>query len=135
MDTLTLPEILRQSAASHEFKAAVRALEAGDLDHAQRRIAFGPGEPPSKVLYAVLHVLESHPDLLIESAHVDGYVRPTEYSGEIILQPDTVRFSFVWDPKWKAQQLGWMAPDGQPHHGRAARELGHQCFRFFARVP
>lgn len=135
MNTPTPAEILRQSAASHEFKAAVRSLEAGDLDHARRRIAFGPGEPPTKVLYAVLQVLDAHPDLPVESARVDGFVKPTEYTGEIILQPDSVHFSFVWDPKWKAEQMGWVTPTGQPSHSRAAREFGYQCFRFFARVP
>lgn len=113
----------------------MRALDSGDLDHARRRIAFGPGEPPTKVLYAVLQVLDLHPELEAESACVEGFVKPTEYTGEITLQPDNVRFSFVWDCKWKAEQMGWVTPTGQVSFSRATREFGHQCFRFFARVP
>ena len=134
MDTTSVAELLRHSAASHEFKAAVRSLAAGDLDHAARRIQFGPGESPTKVLYTILQVLEQHPDLSIESARVEGLPDAADYSGVIVIAPDNVRFRFVWDPRWKAEQLGWTTPKGVPDAGRAARELGHQCFRHFARA-
>lgn len=135
MATSSIAQLLQQSAASHEFKAAVRSLEAGDLDHAGRRIKFGPGEKPKNLLYTILHILEEHPDLPIESAQIEVLPEMADFTGYLTVEPENVRFYFVWDPSWKAEQLGWTTPKGLPDSYRAARELGHQCFRYFARAP
>jgi hypothetical protein len=138
MDVENLQGILRESSASHEFKAAVRALEAGDLDHVRRRVEFNPGEPTNKVLCVLVHLVKAHPDLPVESATVEAdaeaSVEPTIYKGQLIVQPGRVRFYFSWDCKWKAEKLGWLTPAGCPDHARAARELGCDCFRLFERI-
>lgn len=127
-------DLIRKSAASHEFKAAVRALDAGDLNHAARRIQFGPGDPPTRVLYTILRVLETHPELPIESARLEAFSQHSSYTGQIIVEPNSVRFQFTWDPEWKATQLGWKTARGAPDYNRAARERGPHCFRYFARA-
>ena len=139
VETRTLDELLAASVADAGFKAAVRALDSGGPGArgalgSGELIAFDTGSPPVKILRVVTKLLEEQPDLAIERVQAQGTSGCGDFRGRIAVQPGDRRFDFVWDCKWRAEQLGWDDPLGLPDQIRAARELGYQCFEKFEEV-
>ena len=120
-----LDDLLAASAATPEFKAAVRALAD---KQSQNRIAFNPGSPPVKVLRLTMKLLEEAPEIAFESLQVRAASGCSDFTGEAVAQPGNVRVEFSWDCRWRAIQQGWKDPFGDPDQIRAAREFGYQCF-------
>ena len=123
-----LERLLEASAATAEFKEAVRALEAGK---SQERICFNDRTPPVKALRVVSKLLEARSDWKIESVSIDGQSGCSDFAGSLVVEPGDHRIDFVWDCKTRAEHEGWTDPLGYPDQSRAAREFGYQCFQKF----
>lgn len=130
VDVRDLKTLLDESAATPEFKAAVRAVEGGQRSPLVE-ISFGA--PRVKVLRVISKLLEVEPGLRIEKVHVDGYSGCSDFRGRIRVN-DAIDFDFVWDCRWRAKQEGWNDVWGYPDQGRAAQAFGYQCFQRFERV-
>jgi hypothetical protein len=127
----SLEDLLGASAATPEFKAAVKVLAEGGLDS---RIAFDPSLPKVKILRAISKLLDARPDLAVENVTVEGRSGCSDFVGALVIQPGERRFEFVWDCRWRAERMGWTDPLGFPDQVRAAREFGYQCFQRFEEV-
>lgn len=129
----TLDQLLAASAATAEFRAA--AVQFAADQKASDRIQFpsGRSNPPVKVLRAICGLLEFAPQLAIDRVSVSGEAGCSDYRGEITVN-SSLRFRFVWDCAWRAEQAGlkdWM---GSPDQQKAAREFGYRCFEVFEAV-
>lgn len=122
----TLEDLLEASAATAEFKDAVRNLKAGQP---QDRIEFPKSNPPVKVLRLTMKLLEECAGHPIESVRVEGVSGCSNYEGAATIQPGDLRFEFEWNCRWRAEQEGWMDAFGDPDQIRAAQTFGYQCFR------
>ena len=133
LSTRSVEQIIAESAATAPFKDALARFSAdnrpSDLIRFNRT-----GNPPIKVLRAVLGLLESHPELPVEAVEVSGASGCSDYRGSIRAFPSGKEFRFVWDCAWRARQLGWEDHFGYPDQARAAREFGHRCFESFEEV-
>jgi len=125
-----LDTLVSQSAATAEFKQAVRDLKDNKR---QSLITYNAGSPPVKVLRAVSKLLEEFPGEVIETAQVEGSSGCSDFQGTISVNKGAWNVSFVWDCKWRAEQEGWKDHFGDPDQIRAAREFGYQCFEAFNR--
>lgn len=129
--TSTLEELLSASRATREFRESV--LHFAATQKSNDRVAFGRGNPPVKVLRAIMGLLEAEPTLVIDSVQVEGASGCSDYRGKLEVQPAGVRFRFVWDCAWRAREQGWEDHFGYPDQQRAAREFGYRCFEVFER--
>lgn len=122
-------ELLDASVSVPSFRAAVRSFAATSAPN--ERILFPAHAPSVKVERALLKILESYPELPIESVQVDGVSGCEYFRGEAVIRAagEERRIRFDWDCKWKALELGWTDYFGFPDQTRAAREFGHDCFR------
>ena len=121
-----LEELLEQSAASPEFKEAVKRLEDGT---GQELIRFNPQSPPVKVLRLVMKLLEEFPAMPLESLAIEAESGCSDYVGHAIAQPGALRFEFEWNCQWRAETMGWVDAFGDPDQIRASQTYGYQCFR------
>jgi hypothetical protein len=121
---------LDRSRATDDFRAAVRDfLRSGQPNE---RLAFDLRSPAVKVERTLTQLFEMHPELAIERVEIDARSGCEFFRGTAtVLAADDVELSidFEWDCRWKAEQLGWTDFFGLPDQIRAARELGHACFR------
>lgn len=126
----TLDDLLSRSAATPAFAADVRAYATKSP---ATRVTANSGAPPVKVLRAISQLLETRPNLAIESVEVHGESGCSDFRGSMKVRVAGAehRFRFVWDCKWKATQLGWQDMFGDPDQMKAAREYGYQCFEVF----
>lgn len=129
--TQTLDTLLEASAATEDFKSAVRALEAGKT---QDRIHFNTEAPPVKALRTVCKLLEERPELAVESVRIQAHSGCSDFTGRMAVQPGDETYSFSWDCRWRAEQEGWQDAVGYPDQIRAAREFGYQCFKQFEKA-
>ncbi len=125
----TLLELLEKSAATSEFKEEARNFEKHLTP--SERITFARGNPPVKVLRAIMGLLDFHPDAEIDSVEVDGQSGCSDYRGKVLINGGEKSYRFVWDCAWKAEQLGWKDYFGSPDQIKAARTYGYQCFEKF----
>ncbi len=126
-------DLIAASRATSDFKEALLRFQAEGA--AGPHIRFHrTGNPPVKVLRAILGLIESHPDLEFDTVEVSGASGCSDYRGSIRVLPSGREFRFVWDCAWKARQLGWEDHFGYPDQSRAAREFGHRCFQEFVEV-
>jgi len=130
-NTLVVPsveDLLASSAATPEFRqeliAFTTALRAGG------RVQFGTGNPPVKVVRAICGLLEAQPTLAIDRVHVDAASGCSDYRGTVTVN-GTIKFQFVWDCRWRAEQEGFKDYFGDPDQIRAARTFGYRCFEVF----
>ena len=123
--------LLDESSADDAFKDAVRELEGGGKPE---RIAFNSASPPVKVLRFIMKLLEDFPDAEFSSIEVQGRSGCSDFVGQAVAQPGDLRFEFVWDCAWRAEQEGWTDAFGDPDQIRAARTFGYQCFRKLAQL-
>lgn len=131
---MSLSSFLNRSRALPAFREA--AVEFVRTGRASERIAFSGGLPPVKVERAITKLLESSPELELESVEIRGSSGCEYFRGELSARTPEGEHtvSFYWDCKWKAQQQGWSDYFGFPDQARAAREFGHDCFREWSEV-
>lgn len=127
----TLDDLLDSSSATESFKEALRSLEAGVPSEL---VKCNPGSPPVKVLRLIMRLLESHPEIPLESIAVEGVSGCSDYVGVAVAEPGAMRFEFEWNCLWRAEQQGWVDAFGDPDQIRAAQTFGYQCFRRFEKV-
>jgi hypothetical protein len=123
-----LTDILDHSAATDEFKAAVRSV------HSRTRtplVASTRPVPHIKIMRLLTHLLDAERDLEIESVRIHADSGCSDLTGVIdVVCSDAVRrFSFAWDCAWRAREQGWTDCFGFPDQMRAAREYDWQCFK------
>ena len=141
----TLEELLGASRAAPGFKEAVRAFATGsdqgpakvpDSAKVQDRIEYNHASPPVKVLRFIMKLLEECPDRAIESVGLEAVSSCSTFNGQATIQtatshPGELCVEFVWDCAWRARQMGWKDPFGDPDQIRAAEIYSYQCFRLF----
>lgn len=125
----SVEELLSQSAATGAFRDAV--VEFSKSQRSNDRVHFEPGNPPVKVLRAICGLLETQSALPIDRVEVAGASGCSDYRGTIKVNGGEKSFNFVWDCRWKAEQVGWKDYFGEPDQIRAARTFGYQCFEKF----
>jgi hypothetical protein len=128
-----LTDILDDSAATAEFKAAVLSV------HARTRtplVASTRPVPHVKIVRLLTHLLSAERALAIESVRIHADSGCSDLTGMIdVLCVDAVRrFSFAWDCAWRASELGWTDCFGFPDQMRAAREYDWRCFKSWQAV-
>jgi hypothetical protein len=127
----TLDELLAASAATEDFKEAVRRLEAGKPDS---RIKFNTGAPAVKVLRTISKLLETEPGLPIDRIDLTGRSGCSDFVGKISVNNDVAVYEFTWDCAWRAKDQNLIDHFGYPDQIRAAREFKYQCFKKFSRL-
>jgi hypothetical protein len=126
----TIDQILEASAASEEFKDAVRRLADGY--RTPQLIESSIYHPNPKVLRVVLKLLDTHPQAPIERVKIGGVSGCANFVGTVsYFVPEEHRVRFNWNCKWKARQESYFLPDGRPDQARAAAEFDYECFREF----
>lgn len=125
----TVQELLQESAATPEFRAATE--EFASSNKASDRIRFGPGNPPVKVLRTICGLLEYEPTLAIDRVEVAGASGCSDYRGTITVNGGEKKYKFVWDCAWKAREMGWKDMFGDYDQIKAARTFGYRCFESF----
>jgi len=128
----TLGELLAGSAASEDFKSAVR--EFAQHQKKSGAIHFAAGNPPVKVLRAIMGLLEAEPGSALQSVEVTAVSGCSDYRGNVIVNNGEARYAFVWDCAWKAREMGWNDYFGEPDQIKAARTFGYRCFESYQRV-
>jgi hypothetical protein len=125
---IELEQMLAQSRAADEFKAAVRRFCEGSVaDH----ICVEGAAPQIKVRRVLTHILATEPNLQIERVAVRARSGCSSFVGTVQVQTASEMrlFEFVWDCRWRAEQEGWTDCFGFPDQARAAREYDWQCFQ------
>jgi hypothetical protein len=125
----TLEDLLEQCEVTEDFSRDL--LSFRDSHRPTPRISFPAGNPPVKVLRAVMGLLEKRPGLAIDSVEVQGFSGCSDFRGELSVNGGEAKYRFVWDCAWKANQMGWTDFMGYPDQQKAARTFGHQCFQQF----
>lgn len=128
-----LTDILDESAATPEFKAAVLSV------HQRVRtplVTSARPVPHVKIVRLLMHLLEVERDLEIMSVRIHADSGCSNLTGvvDIACTDGARRFEFAWDCAWRAQQLGWTDCFGFPDQMRAAREYDWRCFKSWQAV-
>lgn len=123
-----MDQLIDRSHATAPFKAAVRAFVNGD--DAELITVHGYA-PRVKVERVLAQLLAAESALPIERVSLRGRSGCSDFVGEmtVVAGDEIHRISFVWDCRWKAEQLGWTDYFGLPDQIRAAREFGWDCFQ------
>jgi hypothetical protein len=122
-----LEQLLESSQAAESFKEAVRKYCAGQP---AERIRIDGFAPAVKVKRLLTHILATEGHLPIEQVALRGQSGCSDFVGTVKLKTasDTHVYEFVWDCRWRAEQLGWTDYFGMPDQIRAAREYDWRCF-------
>ena len=126
-----LDELLNESAATEQFKEAVRDLQGGKSGVA---ISYNRGVPPVKAMRAVMKLLETEPGMAINHVEINATSGCSDFVGTMNVNGGEARYDFVWDCSWRAKQENYTDHFGYPDQIRAAREFQYQCFQKFNRV-
>lgn len=129
-----IEQLLAVSRAAEPFKTAVRSYHSGA---AGEHIRIDGYAPSVKVKRLLTHILAAEPHLAIERITLRGRSGCSDFVGTVKVHTatDTRTFEFVWDCRWRAEQLGWTDCFGFPDQIRAAREYDWQCFERWEAVP
>ena len=129
----TLGDLIADSAATDSFRQAVAEFERGGRSD---RIVANAGAPAVKVLRAISQLLAAEPRLPIDSVIVEGRSGCSDFRGTLTARAngEDIRYDFVWDCAWRAEQAGFTTFWGGADQQRAAREFGWDCFQQFERV-
>lgn len=122
-----IEQILAKSRAAEPFKTAVRSYYTGaGAEH----IRVDGYAPSIKVKRLLTHMLAAEPHLVIERITLRGRSGCSDFVGTVKVHTatETRTYEFVWDCRWRAEQLGWTDCFGFPDQIRAAREYDWQCF-------
>lgn len=122
-----IEQILAKSRAAEPFKTAVRSYHRGGSGDQIRVDGYAPS---IKVKRLLTHMLAAEPNLAIERITLRGRSGCSDFVGTVRVHTatETRTFEFVWDCRWRAEQLGWTDCFGFPDQIRAAREYDWQCF-------
>lgn len=125
MDEL-LP-LLGASRAHPAFKGAVDAYASAGPTN---RIIAARRAPRIKVLRVVAQLLHTEPALPIEAVAVDGVSGCCDFRGvvNVVAGGRERSWEFVWDCRWRAEEVGYVDLMGWPDQIRAANEFGYRCF-------
>jgi hypothetical protein len=128
-----LTDILDESAATPEFKAAVLSVQARVRTPLIK--SLNP-VPHVKIVRLLTHLLSAERDLEIESVRISADSGCSDLTGVIdVTSVDGVRqFSFAWDCAWRAREQGWTDCFGFPDQIRAALEYDWRCFKSWQAV-
>jgi hypothetical protein len=131
--------LLDRSAASEQFKLAVRTLVAQPWGnaHSCEALHCRRGMPAVKVERVLTQLLSELPGARINRVEIDARSGCSDFGGHLVVHTDdAVRvFDFVWDCRWRAAEEGWADHWGEPDQMRAAREFGWQCFAVWSERP
>jgi len=130
---MQLTVILDESAATVEFKAAVRSVR--ERARTPLVVAARP-IPHVKIVRLLTHLLEAERDLAIASVRISADSGCSSLTGVIdVACIDGGRsFAFAWDCAWRAEEMGWTDCFGFPDQMRAAREYDWRCFKSWTAV-
>ena len=122
-----IEQLLAKSRAAEPFKIAVRSYHSGGGGEHIRIDGYAPS---IKVKRLLTHLLASEPHLPIERITLRGRSGCSDFVGTVRIQTaqETRTYEFVWDCRWRAEQLGWTDCFGFPDQIRAAREYDWRCF-------
>lgn len=128
-----LTDILDGSAATPDFKAAVRSVRERvrtPLVTAARPV------PHVKLVRLLTQLLEVERALEVVSVRISANSGCSDLTGVIdVMCADGPRtFSFSWDCAWRATEMGWTDCFGFPDQMRAAREYDWRCFKSWQAV-
>jgi hypothetical protein len=128
-----LTVILDESAATVEFKAAVRSVR--ERARTPLVVAARP-IPHVKIVRLLTHLLEAERNLAITSVRISADSGCSNLTGVIdVACIDGGRsFAFAWDCAWRAEEMGWTDCFGFPDQMRAAREYDWRCFKSWTAV-
>ena len=128
-----IEQIIAKSRAAEPFKIAVRGYRSGTGGEHIRVDGYAPS---IKVKRLLTHILASEPHLPIERITLRGRSGCSDFVGTVTVHTstETRTFEFVWDCRWRAEQLGWTDCFGFPDQIRAAREFDWRCFRRWERT-
>jgi hypothetical protein len=123
-----LTDILDESAATGEFKAAVRSVQ---LRTRTPLVASMRPVPHIKIMRLLTHLLSAERELEITSVRIHADSGCSDLTGvvDVTCVDGVRRFSFAWDCAWRALQEGWTDCFGFPDQMRAAREYDWRCFK------
>ena len=130
---MTLTDVLDESAATSEFKAAVLSVH----DRVRTPLVTSARPVPHvKIVRLLTHLLDAERDLEITSVRIHADSGCSDLTGVIdVTCVDAMRrFSFSWDCAWRASELGWTDCFGFPDQMRAAREYDWRCFKSWQAV-
>ena len=129
-----IEQVLAQSRAAEPFKTAVRSYHHGGGGEYIRVDGYAPS---IKVKRLLTHMLASEPNLAIERITLRGRSGCSDFVGTVKVHTatETRTFEFIWDCRWRAEQMGWTDCFGFPDQIRAAREYDWQCFERWEAVP
>ena len=130
---MELTSILNRSRASAGFKSDVARFVR---DGAAPRIELARPAPTVTVERLLLHLLESEPDLEIESVRVHGRSGCSDFRGvaRIETRHGVFGYEFTWCCRWRAETEGLKDFFGFPDQIRAASEFGWRCFKEWRRL-
>ncbi len=130
---MPLTVILDESAATPDFKAAVRSVRA--RTRTPLVIAARP-IPHVKIVRLLTHLLETERDLTITAVRISADSGCSDLTGviDVTCLDGARRFSFAWDCAWRAEESGWTDCFGFPDQMRAAREYDWRCFKSWQAV-
>lgn len=122
-----MDHLIDRSLATAPFKAAVRAFVNGND---AELIAVHGHAPRVKIERVLAQLLAAESAMPIERVSLKGRSGCSDFVGEmtVLAGGETHQIAFVWDCRWKAEQLGWTDYFGLPDQIRAAREHGWDCF-------
>lgn len=126
-----LDTLLKDSAATEEFKKAVRDLQSG---RTSPLIQHNRMVPPVKALRAITKLLEEEISEEIQNVKVEGRSGCSDFEGTLSVNDGEREYRFLWDCAWRAEQEGFRDHWGSPDQIRAARSFGYQCFARFERT-
>ena len=127
-----MDQLLTQSNATDEFKAAIQSL----LDGAPTdRVEVANYVPAVKVRRLLAQLLETEQSLPIERVVISGSAGCSDFRGSVQVHtaagPHVI--DFVWDCRWRAVNEGYVDYFGFPDQARAAQEFDWQCFQRWER--
>ncbi|MBK5188130.1 MAG: hypothetical protein JJD97_07775 [Gemmatimonadaceae bacterium] len=130
---MKLTDILGESAATPEFKAAVLAVSTRTRTPL---VSSARPVPHVKIVRLLTHLLEAERDLEIESVRIHADSGCSDMTGviDVTCIDGLRRFSFSWDCAWRASEMGWTDCFGFPDQLRAAREYDWRCFKSWQAV-
>jgi hypothetical protein len=123
-----LTDILDESAATSEFKTAVRSVR----ERVRTPLVTSARPVPHvKIVRLLMHLLETERDLAITSVRIHADSGCSDLTGviDVACSDGARRFEFAWDCAWRAEKMGWTDCFGFPDQMRAAREYDWRCFK------
>jgi hypothetical protein len=130
---MQLTDLLDESAATAEFKAAVLSVR----ERVRTPLVTSARPVPHvKIVRLLTQLLDAERALEIASVRIHADSGCSDLTGVIDVScvDATRRFEFAWDCAWRASEMGWTDCFGFPDQMRAAREYDWRCFKSWQAV-